>query len=378
MPFLDLPRMTGMKAGKEIDFALGEARCVLPEQSDTITKRHRHHVATLTRELAIGNLSPMGVALPPADRPEIARRIQSILKEKEWSQRELSRRAGFSALSQLGNVLRRLEEGSEVELETLMAVAAGAGVPLTWLVTGRGESHLDPVDPTTAAERSAVLRKADRVFALRTALGLSPAGLVVSARQLPTGRIAAIEDGTYSLDSPTGRIDQEQLARGFGLASRDFRAYLTGEVSLRDAARWAKQTRSNLAFKMLGLGPTSRHPLPVVELRAAVPAWDDALGKAFDGQSHAIADLDAARGLQQTSEGLRALDVELSSFARLALDVSAATRGRAKRTVTAQELVEILRALVSRSSAIDGTAPPEGDAVFQRSDAMPGEKDTHR
>lgn len=262
-----------------------------------------------------------------------------------------------------------------MELETLMAVAAGAGVPLTWLVTGRGESHLDPVDPTTAAARAAALRKGDRVFALRTALGLSPPGLVASARQIPTGRIAAIEDGTYSLDSPAGRIDQELLARGFGLASHDFRAYLTGEVPLRDAVRWAKQTRSNLAFKMLGLGPTQRHPPPVVELRAAVPAWDDALGKAFDGQSHAIADLDAARGLQQTSEGLQALGVELSNFARLALDVSAATRSRAKRLVTAQELIESLRVLVSRSSAVDGPVPLEDEAVVQGSDATPGEKD---
>lgn len=321
----------------------------------------------------------MGVALPSSERPQIAGRIMLILKERGWSQRELGRRAGFAAPTQLGNVLRRLEEGSDVEVETLIAVADGAEVTLSWLVTGAGESRLAPSVTAASSSGREDLRRGNRVFALRLVLGMTQAAVVTGARQIPPGSMGSIEDGTYSLESPTGVIAKELIARGFGLAPRDFKAYLADKLSLRDAARWARQTRSNLAYSMLGLAPQGRLPLPVVVLRTAVPAWEDALARRFDGQQHAITDLDAARGLGRTSDELQALGIELSSFARLALDVAAATRGRTGNSVPANELAEQLIKLLSFSSEPAPAAPPEGGSGdLEHGKSAPGKKRSKR
>lgn len=69
----------------------------------------------------------------------IAERIQWILDHRDMSQRGLSDKAGFSSKSQLGNTLRRLAARPEsIEVETVRAIAEGAGVSLEWLLTGRG------------------------------------------------------------------------------------------------------------------------------------------------------------------------------------------------------------------------------------------------
>ncbi|MDP3277265.1 MAG: helix-turn-helix transcriptional regulator [Deltaproteobacteria bacterium] len=68
-----------------------------------------------------------------------AARIKWILSERGWSQRELSRRAGFHTDSHLGNVLRNLTRDDDAAgLGTMRQIAAGAGVSERWLITGEG------------------------------------------------------------------------------------------------------------------------------------------------------------------------------------------------------------------------------------------------
>lgn len=68
-----------------------------------------------------------------------AARIRWILKERGWSQRELSRRAGFRTESQIGNILRNLDEDDDaIVAGTLRQIAHGAGVSERWLYTGEG------------------------------------------------------------------------------------------------------------------------------------------------------------------------------------------------------------------------------------------------
>lgn len=296
----------------------------------------------------------MGFALPSMNQPAIAGRIQSVLKTNQWSQRELGRRAGFSAQSQMGNLLRRLECGGAVEIETLIAVATGAQVPLAWLITGQGYSPLEVASSSPPGPES--LRQANRVCALRIAMGLTHKALIETAHPHFVCPIESIEAGSHSLDSAAGLADQELLARGFGLAIGDLRAFLAGEVTLRDAVRWAKQGRASAVCDVLGLAPTSQRTLLSSPPQASIPLWDDALGKAFDGQRHALADLDAARVLRQSAEGLQALGVELFSFARLALDVSETTRRKSGRAIGGPDLVGIFRVLLSRSPGADGAA----------------------
>ncbi|MFO0562409.1 MAG: helix-turn-helix transcriptional regulator [Polyangiales bacterium] len=67
----------------------------------------------------------------------IAARIRAELEKRGWSVREGSRRAGFSTDSQLGNVLRRLDENpSAIVLETLEQIAKALEVDVEWLRTG--------------------------------------------------------------------------------------------------------------------------------------------------------------------------------------------------------------------------------------------------
>ena len=79
-------------------------------------------------------------------------RIRLALREHGWSQRELSRRAGFKTESQLGNVLRRLDKDeAAVEIGTINRIAAALGVSVSWLLTGEGDpgpiASADPLTP---------------------------------------------------------------------------------------------------------------------------------------------------------------------------------------------------------------------------------------
>lgn len=67
-------------------------------------------------------------------------RIQWILENCQISQRELARRAGFTASSQLNAIVRRLASRPDsIELKTAKAIARGAGVSERWLLTGDGK-----------------------------------------------------------------------------------------------------------------------------------------------------------------------------------------------------------------------------------------------
>src|SRR4051812_22873042 len=67
----------------------------------------------------------------------IGDRIERILTERGWSQRELARRADL-AEPHVGILLRRYRDdpNAEVELGTLRKIADAADVSLHWLQTG--------------------------------------------------------------------------------------------------------------------------------------------------------------------------------------------------------------------------------------------------
>jgi transcriptional regulator with XRE-family HTH domain len=75
----------------------------------------------------------------------IADRIRSILRERGWSERALSERAGLSPVH-IGKILDR--GGGRAGADTLARIASAAGVSLDWLITGHapgapaeGSSH---------------------------------------------------------------------------------------------------------------------------------------------------------------------------------------------------------------------------------------------
>ena len=61
-------------------------------------------------------------------------RIQWILTKNEWTQRELSRRAGLKSQSHVGLILK----SGSAKVEALSAIADAAGVPFAWLANGEG------------------------------------------------------------------------------------------------------------------------------------------------------------------------------------------------------------------------------------------------
>lgn len=77
----------------------------------------------------------------------IADRIRFAMDRRGLTQRELSRRAGL-AETQVSVILVRLRERPyAIELETLARIAAGAEVPLLWLMTGLDEGEVNAPVP---------------------------------------------------------------------------------------------------------------------------------------------------------------------------------------------------------------------------------------
>jgi transcriptional regulator with XRE-family HTH domain len=279
----------------------------------------------------------MGMIIPTqCSRPHIARRIQGILRDRGWSQRALGRRAGFSTPSQLGNTLRRLEEGRDVELESVLAIADGASVSLRWLLSD------DEASETPAAFLEAdepKLQRANRIHALRVILGASVEALADRCG-LTAEMMRAIEAGSQPIDDrhgADGRTIRELIAGGLNLSMTDIDLYLCGGAALRDAAAWSRTP--------------CRQPsaAAVASSQGRVPTWEDSLGRSFDGRRHTISDLDATRALQRNVGPLQALGVDLSGLARLTLDLAALVRMRERRAATADDVATCL-APVSRTA----------------------------
>lgn len=102
-----------------------------------------HRVDASTRSVKAGVLFPRTLtcragSLDPVDT--LAARIRRAMAAKGWSTRELSRQAGFSSPSQVGNTLKRLDENPDaVELITLRRIAEALEVSVERLITGRDD-----------------------------------------------------------------------------------------------------------------------------------------------------------------------------------------------------------------------------------------------
>jgi transcriptional regulator with XRE-family HTH domain len=84
----------------------------------------------------------------------LAQRIQHVLKERQWTQRELGIKAGLSPAF-VSAFLQRAKGDPDASIgaDNLAALAAAAGVSLTWLSKGVGpieESGADHIDPPSA------------------------------------------------------------------------------------------------------------------------------------------------------------------------------------------------------------------------------------
>lgn len=94
----------------------------------------------------------------------LARRIEQILKKRDISQRELSRRSGLKE-THVGMILTRLKKnpGADIERETLAAIAKGGETSLTWLAEGIGTID----DPAVTYEPEARYSELERVLTAR-------------------------------------------------------------------------------------------------------------------------------------------------------------------------------------------------------------------
>lgn len=101
----------------------------------------------------------------PTQVDEIAKRIREILKERGWSERELSVRSGVSS-SHVNKILER--GGERTAVKTMGKIAKATGVTLDWLANGDGTRAAPPSDrpaPTRATDESDPLEYAlGRVF----------------------------------------------------------------------------------------------------------------------------------------------------------------------------------------------------------------------
>lgn len=92
----------------------------------------------------------------------IASRIRRLLTEKNISERELSRRAGFKTGSQLNATLKRLDgDPLSIELTTLDAIAKGLGVTSLYLQGGDDDSQAVEVDAETPTPPPHVVEGSD-------------------------------------------------------------------------------------------------------------------------------------------------------------------------------------------------------------------------
>lgn len=79
--------------------------------------------------------------MPPNQAPEIANRIRQMMSDLGiQSERKFARRAGLAVDTHLNAVLKRLDGGHTIDLDTATKLAHAGGRSLTWLATGREEA----------------------------------------------------------------------------------------------------------------------------------------------------------------------------------------------------------------------------------------------
>jgi transcriptional regulator with XRE-family HTH domain len=118
-------------------------------------------------------------------------RIQSILDERDWSERELGRRAGLKSETHVG-LLKTTENPNR---DTLVKIAAAGEVELDWLASGRpprrrGEVVREPAQPTTSVEDTRELHPLDVV--LEEEGWVAAAGLTFEQAQMVVGDLQAL------------------------------------------------------------------------------------------------------------------------------------------------------------------------------------------
>lgn len=78
-------------------------------------------------------------AVKPVGMSTLAERINAILKQRGWSQRELSKRSGMNDTG-INTLLAQLKaDPLAATLTTVRRISEGAGVSFDWLLTGRDE-----------------------------------------------------------------------------------------------------------------------------------------------------------------------------------------------------------------------------------------------
>lgn len=77
-------------------------------------------------------------ALPAPDHSPaaLAARVRETLGTLGISERELARRGGFAAENHVNTLLRRLDAGQTIGVDTLVDLARGAGRSVEWMATG--------------------------------------------------------------------------------------------------------------------------------------------------------------------------------------------------------------------------------------------------
>lgn len=93
-------------------------------------------------------------------------RIELLVARAGGSQRELSRRSGLTEVH-VGQILRRLKADPDASIEstTLRAIAQGAGVSESWLLTGRGSPDDADAPELAASTRHPQIRDTPNILA---------------------------------------------------------------------------------------------------------------------------------------------------------------------------------------------------------------------
>lgn len=224
-----------------------------------------------------------------------------------------------------------------------------------------------------------------KIKALREALGLTQAQVT---QRLGVPRAAnwvlraEKRDGDPHVNQLTHDDAKETLARGLGLSLADFKAYLAGKVTLREAVK-RSSAGAGAEHEAPRSAPAPVQPEAQPQAESGAVSLEEALGLAFEPRKHTITDLRAVQDALAESYPWKRPEAGFVAAARTWLDAAASLR-RQGQGVDAVAILDRVtfggnerarQVAMERETAANAEgAAPGNEHGLQRPDATPSER----
>ncbi len=216
-----------------------------------------------------------------------------------------------------------------------------------------------------------------KIKALREALGLTQAQVTqrLGVPRAPNWVLRAEKrDGDPHVNQLTHDDAKETLARGLGLSLADFKAYLAGRVTLREAVK-RSSTSAVAAPEAPRSTPAPTQPEAPPQAESGAVSLEEALGLAFDPRKHTITDLRAVQDALNESYRWKRPEAEFVAAAGTWLDVAASLRRLGQRVDAVAILDRVTFGTSERSRQIaldrETIATAEGDPAGNKHGLRP-------